>query len=276
MWLTAAVALLISVFAWLANVALWADRSVIDEEAFTATVARVLVSDPARAEIAETIVDEAIEQVPVLALVKSPLTGIVASILGTELMENTVEFTARQAYLTVVEGEMAPLVISLIEVKDALLGFLEGFAPDVVELIPEAFFEAFEVLEEGALPSYSRLAAAAPWLWPIAALLGIGLAVTLLASSPRRPQALIAIGVALVVGALLTFVAGRIAQSAIIDDLKGDLVRLLGELSYDAFHASLVRQTLFLLGSGLLVMLGVAVWLAIETAGSQRVRPKPI
>jgi len=276
MWLTAAVALLISVFAWLANVALWADRSVIDEEAFTATVARVLVSDPARAEIAETIVDEAIEQVPVLALVKSPLTGIVASILGTELMENTVEFTARQAYLTVVEGEMAPLVISLIEVKDALLGFLEGFAPDVVELIPEAFFEAFEVLEEGALPSYSRLAAAAPWLWPIAALLGIGLAVTLLASSPRRPQALIAIGVALVVGALLTFVAGRIAQSAIIDDLKGDLVRLLGELSYDAFHASLVRQTLFLLGSGLLVMLGGAVWLAIETAGSQRVRPKPI
>ncbi len=256
--------LLIALLVWVANVALWVDRNVVDQEAFTATVSEVLLEEESRAVIAVEVVDAAVDGLPLLVLVRSPLESLFESMLASEVMQSTVAFTAAEVYAIVVEGRISPLVIGLLAVEDAVLGLLGEFAPSAVDLLPDGFFEAFEVLEEGQLPSYSGLAATVPWLWPLATALAVLLAAVLIGLSPNRAVSVFAVGIAIVVAALLSFLADLVVEPSILERLGGEVLEVLGELAYEAFSASYVLQTFALLGFGVVVAVGGAVWLGAE------------
>ena len=263
-WLavTAVVAAVIALLAVVANAALWLDRQIVDGDAFTGTMTAVLVTEEARQVMAERIVEELVEDVPALILIRNPLVDVVASILASPIMEPAHAALASELHHRVTTGDPSAVVVTLVEVEEAVIGLLAEFVPGVAELIPDGFFTAIEVVEAGVAPSYAAAVGAAPWLWPLAATLAIILSVVLIALVPVRAAGLLAVGLALAAAGVIGLATAAGARAPLLDDVSDPALRALADLAYESLSQSFIAQTLWLVVCGVFLAGAGAVWLA--------------
>ena len=268
----AAISLLIAVLAALANVALWFDRQMLDTEAFTAGVTEALRTAETRQAVAEVAVDKTIDAVPLVGFFEDQLLDLVVVVLDSPALDSTNEAVAGAIHRVLVTGEQSAITLSLIAVKDALLGPIGDAVPTLVDQIPEGFFEAVEIIEAGALPSLELWADIGPWVGAFAAALAVFLAAVLLILSPYRAWSLVGIGLACFLAVLLSFAAIPIGRGVAESMVTGDLATVITTASYDVFARSLVTQTRILVVLGVALTAVGAVWVGVNLASGSRDR----
>jgi hypothetical protein len=266
----AAISLLIAVLAALANVALWFDRQMLDSEAFSEGVTEAMRTAETRDAIADVAVGKAIDAIPLIGFFEDPLRDLVVVVLDSPALEGTNEAVAGSIHRVLVTGEQSAITLSLIAVKDALLGPIGEAAPTLVDQIPDDFFDAVEIIEAGALPSLEFWANVGPWLGAFAAALAVFLAAVLLILSPYRAWSLVGIGMACFLAVLMSFAAIPIGRSMAEGMVSGELATVITTASYDVFARSLVTQTRILVILGVVLTAAGVIWVGLNYASSTR------
>jgi hypothetical protein len=266
----AAISLLIAVLTALANVALWFDRQMLDSEAFSEGVTEAMRTAETRDAIADVAVGKAIDAIPLIGFFEDPLRDLVVVVLDSPALEGTNGAVADSIHRVLVTGEQSAITLSLIAVKDALLGPIGEAAPTLVDQIPNDFFDAVEIIEAGALPSLEFWADVGPWLGAFAAALAVFLAAVLLTLSPYRAWSLVGIGMACFLAVLMSFAAIPIGRSMAEGMVSGELATVITTASYYVFARSLVTQTRILVILGVVLTAAGVIWVGINYASSTR------
>jgi len=219
---------LIAVLAFTAIVAFWLDRSVGREEAFRANVAEVIAMDSSQEALAARLMDEAIDAVPLLALVRGAGEKAIVSLLDSGAFDDSIDRLAVEAHRHVVSGDDGPFVADLTDVRDVLIAPIARLSPDLAARIPVDVFEDVVILDSRAFPVLGAAIGWLPWIAVFAAGGAAFLSAVLVMLERRRSLAIFAVGVAIFaagVGAIVwANVGGDIAAGRVTDELTGVLV----------------------------------------------------
>lgn len=248
---------------WFTTTSWFVQREVADEAAFTETITAVLVTEESRSMIAETVVERAVEEVPVLALLAGPLRSFVSTILTAPVMEPAIEAIADQMYDIVVRGAPDPVLVDLAGATDSLMAAIDEVAPDLAALIPAGAFGVVELVAGGELPSFSRLVAVSAWLvWIGPLLVAAGIAGVVLRAR-SGPVALLAVGSAVMAGAVVSLVGIPLAHNAALADIESAQLLVIAEQSFDVLVRRFLVQTFWMLVAGALIALAGTVWYTV-------------
>jgi len=223
-----AVTALIAVLAFVATVAFWLDRSVGREAAFRDNVAEVLAMDTSQEALAARLMDEAIDAVPLLALVRGAGENAIVTLLDSGAFDESIDRLAVEAHRYVVSGADGPFVADLTDVRDVLVAPIARLSPDLAARIPVDVFEEVVILDSRAFPLLGRMIGWLPWITIVAAAGAVFLAVSLVMAARRRSMAIVAVGAALLLaggGAVAWSIAGGgIAADRTTDELTRVLI----------------------------------------------------
>jgi len=103
-----AISALISILTFVTAAAFWVDRAVLREAAFLESATEVLEMDSSQQALAERLMDEAVDAVPLLAFVRG--AGERATVALLEEARSTRVWMARAGQMSVAEFEGFPLV----------------------------------------------------------------------------------------------------------------------------------------------------------------------
>jgi hypothetical protein len=231
-----------------ANVAVWAWRTALDTDTYTATSAAILGDDDVLTAVTEYLVDEILELVDVEELT--------ASVLPDELdfLSGTGEAAARRTLREVVGSDV--LVVDLDSAMQEVADQVDDWGITIWPGgVPEGTAE-LAVVEAGELGEAKRAVNTLDWMrWllPALALVTGGAAV---AVSPRRPRTLVMLGVGLAGAAVLVLVVEAVAEWSVLEGFTDPIDRLAGQSLWDIASQGLIGQTVLLVvvGVGLAVV----------------------
>ncbi|MEA3503462.1 MAG: hypothetical protein U9R47_11845 [Actinomycetota bacterium] len=261
-----AIAALISILTFTSGVAFWVDRSVASEEAFREHAAEVLVMDSSQEALAARLMDEAVEEVPLLALIRGAGERATIVLLDSGAFDSVFDRLIVEGHRHIVSQTDDPFTADLTDVRTVLVAPIAQIAPDLAERVPVDAFEAVVILDSDALPVVGRLAG---WLsvvavFAAAAAVFLGVALVMLAS--RRSIALIAVGLAVLIAGIGVYgwstFGGSIATARITDELTYVLVTN----GYGVFTRSLRTEGLVLVTAGAIVAASGAIAALVEAA----------
>jgi hypothetical protein len=261
-----AIAVLISVLTFTAAVAFWMDRSVAREDAFRVNAAEVLAMDSSQEALAARLMDEAIDEVPLLALVRGAGERATIVLLDSGAFDSVFDRLIVEGHRHVVSQTDDPFTADLTDVRAVLVAPIAQIAPDLAERVPVDAFEAVVILDSDALPFVGRVAGWLPVTSVFAAAAGVFLAVALVMLSSRRSIALVTVGLAVLIAGVGVYVwstfGGSIAAAGIADELTHVLVTN----GYAVFTRSLRTEGLLLAIVGVAVAAAGLIGTAVETA----------
>ena len=270
---TIAIGALISILTFVAAVALWVDQAVVQEVAFLESAAEVLEMDTSQEALAERVMDEAIESVPLLALVRGAGERAIVVILDSGAFDPAIDNLVVAGHRHVMSQAGGPFVADLSDVRDVLVDPIARISPDLAERIPVDAFSDVVMLEEEAVPSIGGAAGWATAVSVVAAAAAVFLAVAGVMLSTRRALALVIVGLAVLIaggGVVLWSLAGESLAPTAVDD---SISRVLVENGYAVFSRSLTAGGAWLIVGGFVVaaagLVGVLIGVARSTTASQ-------
>ncbi len=245
-----AIPALISVLTFTAAVAFWMERSVAREEAFRVNAAEVLAMDSSQEALAVRLMDEAVEAVPLLALIRGAGERATLVLLDSGAFDSVFDRLIIEGHRHVISQTDDPFTADLTDARTVLVAPIAQIAPDLAERVPVDAFEAVVILDSDALPVVGRVVGWLPAASVFAAATVVFLGVALVMLSSRRSIALFAVGLAVLIAGIGVYAwsmfGGPIATARIADDLTHVLVTN----GYAVFTRSLRTEGLTLMATG--------------------------
>lgn len=257
----------------LANIGLWTNRTLADEERFADAAAEVLDRDEVRRELADSIVREVMAGNPVLyRLAARPAEIAVADLLATRGMQATLQSIARLLHRMLTTDERPAFIITQ-PLLQAIALTVAVVAPlQAASLTFDGSTTQVEMFARQDVPSYKRYVKSMRVVGPLAGLAGLVLLAASALDGGSRSRGLKRTAFALVATSavtLLLIVPLRAATVAPIDD---PAARTVVAGVYGEFVWLLVAQTAVLLIVGVVLWL-VAARLQPRTAEATNVAP---
>ena len=253
------ISVLISVLAFIATVALWIERSAGSEAAFSANAAEVLTMDSSQQALAERLMDEAIDAVPLLALVRGAGEQATVALVDSGAFDEAMNRVIVEAHRHVVSGADGPFTADLTDVRDVLVAPIARISPDLADRIPVEVFENVVILDSGALPILGTLARGLPAIAIFSAAGAVFLAVALVMLADRRSVAMIAVGLAVAFAGLGVTIWGSVGGSVAAERIDDDLTRTLVVNGYAVINPWLRSAGLVLAIGGIVFAAGGAI-----------------
>ncbi|MGB9358715.1 MAG: hypothetical protein WCC01_09175 [Acidimicrobiia bacterium] len=264
-----AIGALISILTFVAAIAFWLDRAVVQEAAFLDLATEVLEMDTSQQALAERLMDEAIDAVPLLALVRGAGERAIVVILDSGAFDPAIDNLVVAGHRHVMSAAEGPFVSDLSDVRDVLVEPIARISPNLAERIPVDVFGEVVILDEEALPAIVRTAGWVPAVSVVAAAVAVFLAVAVVMLAGRRSLAAVIVGLAVLIaggGVVLWSVAGGSLFPSRIDD---PISRVLVENGYAVFSRSLTAVGAWLIVLGFVVtaagLIGVLIGAARGT-----------
>jgi len=258
-----AIPALISVLTFTSAVAFWMDRSVANEEAFQEQAAEVLAMDSSQEAIAVRLMDEAIDAVPLLALVSGAGESATLVLLNSGAFDSVFDRLAIEGHRHVMSQSEEPFTADLTDVRAVLIAPIAQIAPDLAERVPVDAFEAVVILDSDAMPVVGRVAGWLPVVSVFSAATAVFLSVALVMLSRRRAVALITVGLAVLIAGLGVYAWSRLGGPIAANQISDELTRVLVTNGYTVFTRSLRTEGLVLAIVGVATtavgLIGVAV-----------------
>jgi hypothetical protein len=265
-----AIPALVSVLTFTSAVAFWMDRSVASEEAFREQAIEVLAMDSSQKAIAARLMDEAVDAVPLLALVRGAGERATVVLLDSGAFDSVFDRLIVEGHRHVVSPADGPFTADLTDMRAVLVSPIAQIAPELAELVPVDAFEAVVILDADALPFVGRVAGWVPSISVFAAAAGVFLAVALVMLSRRRSIALIAVGLAVLIAGIGVYAWATFGGSLAIARIGDGLTRVLVTNGYAVFTRSLRTEGLVLASAGSVIaaagLIGVVVGVARSEA----------
>jgi len=248
---------LLAVALYVANFSWWLNAEVIDSEAFVASTVDVLNEPEAREATSSIMVGRLVEQLPILVVIEDGLVEIFADLLSTEELQGLLVVLGEELYARTVTGDESSLVLSLDSFREPLLAPLAVLAPELVDEVPETWFDSVSILDSGVIPNIEPLVARNGLVLFVASVSSVLLVIATVALSKRWWTAIALIGGALafagVASALLVPAAGSIVAGQFSDNSLDVLATSL----YRGLTDTLIARSLLVLFAGL-TLSGVA------------------
>jgi len=222
------------------------DRSVVQEDAFLQAATEALETDSSQQALAERLMNEAVDAVPLLAFVRGAGEQATVSLLDSGAFDEALNSLVIAGHRHVMAQEEGPFTADLTEVRAVIVEPIAQIAPDLADRIPVDAFEAVVIADSEAVPAVGR---AAGWVAVVAVFSAAGaifLAVALVMFAQRRSIALMLVGAAVLIAGLGVVVwsaaAGPLAAARIDDPISSVLVKN----GYAVFSRSLRIEGLWL------------------------------
>jgi len=248
-----AIGALISILTFVAVVAFWLNRTVVQEAAFLDHATEVLEMDTSQQVLAERLMEKAVDAVPLLALVRGAGERAIVVILDSGAFDTAIDNLIVAGHRQVMSEEDGPFVADLSAVRDVLVEPIARISPDLAERIPVDVFEDVVILDEEALPAIGRAVGWVPAVSVIAAAVAVFLAIAVVMLAARRTVAVMIVGLAALIaggGVVLWSLAGEALVPSRIDD---SISRVLVENGYTVFSRSLTAGGIWLTVFGFIV-----------------------
>lgn len=248
-----AIGALISILTFVAAVGFWLDRTIVQEAAFLDHAADVLEMDSSQQALAERLMDEAIESVRLLALVRGAGERAIVAILDSGAFDPAIDSLILAGHRYMMSRQDGPFVADLSEVREVLVEPIARISPDLAERIPVDAFEDVVILDAEAVPAIGRVPKWASIATVIAAASAVFLAVAAVMLARRRSVALLLVGAAVMTagaGVTAWSVIGAFLARSRVDD---PVSRVLIENGYAVFSRSLIAGGLWLVVLGFIV-----------------------
>ncbi|WP_406731400.1 hypothetical protein [Streptomyces sp. NBC_01794] len=269
--MSALLIVLVAVLTPLSALAVWVDQEIGDTDNYVATMEPLASDSRVQNAVAVRISDEVRKRMdagPFQEGVQSLVREAVLSFAGTAAFKGVWNTVNRAAHTAVedalAEGGDSAVSIDLAPVTQRVKQQLSDEGVPFVDQIPVEHTR-ITILESGKLGTvrdvFHGLGIAGLWL-PVATAL-IAAAGVLLAV--RRVRALVGLGLALAVGAVLLGVAVAVWRGVCLDDLPPDVDRPAAGAVYDALTATLRTTAWWVLAAGL--ALALAAWLVDRRRG---------
>ncbi|MCJ7782102.1 MAG: hypothetical protein MUQ27_14890 [Acidimicrobiia bacterium] len=249
-----AIPALISVLTFTSAVAFWMDRSVASEEAFREQAIEVLAMDSSQKAIAARLMDEAVDAVPLLALVRGAGERATVVLLDSGAFDSVFDRLIVEGHRHIVSPSSdGPFMADLTDVRAVLVSPIAQIAPELAELVPVDAFEAVVILDADALPFVGRVTRWLPFVSVFTAAAAVFLGVALVMLSRRRSIALIAVGLAMMVAAIGVYAWSTFGGSIATARIADELTRVLVTNGYAVFTRSLRTEGFVLLIAGIAI-----------------------
>ncbi|MGB5656777.1 MAG: hypothetical protein WBN35_09210, partial [Acidimicrobiia bacterium] len=241
-----AISALISILTYVSAVAFWIDRSVVQEEAFLQSATEALEIDSSQQALAELLMNEAVEAVPLLAFVRGAGERATVALLESGAFDEATRSLVIAGHRHVMAQAEGPFTADLTEVRAVLVEPIAQIAPELADRIPVDAFEEVVIADAEAVPAVGRIA---PWVPVVAMFSAAGavfLAIALVMLAQRRSIALVLVGAAVLIAGIGVVVwsvgAGPLASARVDDPISRVLVRN----GYVVFTRSLRTEGLWL------------------------------
>ena len=264
-----AIPALISVLTFTSAVAFWMDRSVANEKAFQEQAAEVLAMDSSQEAIAVRLMDEAVDAVPLLALVRGAGESATLVLLDSGAFDGVFDRLAIEGHRHVMSQSDEPFTADLTDVRAVLVAPIAQIAPDLAERVPVNAFEAVVILDSDAMPVVGSVAGWLPVVSVFSAAAAVFLAVALVMLSRRRAVALITVGLAVLIAGLGVYAWSRFGGPIAADQISDELTRVLVTNGYTVFTRSLRAEGLLLAIVGSAVAAAGGVGLLVQVANNK-------
>ena len=266
-----AVSALISILTYVSAVAFWVNSSVLQEDAFLESATEVLEFDSSQQALAERLMNEAVDAVPLLAFVRGAGERATVALLDSGAFDEAIAGLVVAGHRHVMAQEEGPFTADLTDVRAVIVEPIAQIAPDLADLIPVDAFEAVVIADAEAIPAVGRAAGWVPAVAVFSAAGAVFLAIAFVMLAQRRSIALVLVGAAVLIAGLGVVVwsvgAGPLAAARIDDPISRVLVRT----GYTVFSRSLRIDGLWLTLAGVAVAAsGLVGYLVGETGAKSR------
>ncbi|MEN8234313.1 MAG: hypothetical protein ABFR89_05255 [Actinomycetota bacterium] len=253
------VALLISILTWVSAMAFWVDRSVAREAAFRAHAHEVLAMETSKDALAARLMDETIEALPLLALVRGAGEQAVVVLIDSGAFDPALDRLIAEGHRHALSGSAEPFIADLTDVRAVIIAPIAELAPDLADRIPVDLFEAVVILDTDAFPVVGRAAGWLPFVSVLTAAGAVFLAVATVMLSRRRPRALLAVGSGVLLAGAAVAVWSMLGGSLASWRIEDELTRILVANGYVVISPALKAEGVFLMVVGAIVALAGAV-----------------
>lgn len=264
-----AIGALISILTFVAAVAFWVDRTVVQEAAFLDHATEVLEMDASQQALAERLMDEAVESVPLLALVRGAGERAVVVILDSGAFDPAIDTLVVAGHRHVMSAADGPFIADLSEVRGVLVEPIARISPELAEQIPADAFAEVVILDVGVVPAIGRAAGWVPIVTVVAGASAVFLAVACVMLARRRSVALLIVGAAVMIAGAGVAVWSLAGSSLALSRVDDSVSRVLAESGYEVFSRSLTAGGAWLVVVGFIVaaagLIGVLIGAARGT-----------
>lgn len=229
------------------------EREVFTSENFVASTVAALGEESSRDAMGKLIVDQLIDEYPLLIILESNLVPMFSDLLGTPALREVIALVGIDIHERIVTGNQDAVAIDLVSYRDTILLPLEAVAPRLADLVPESWFVSVEVLEAGTLPDLSRYVETVGLALFISLAVAVLLIAFLLRFVQRRGVAVALIGVAFMLAAIATSGLVPGGRWLTIAALKGEQNQTIVVNVYNEFTDPLFA------GASMLAITGVAL-----------------
>jgi len=224
-----AISALISILTYVSAVAFWVDRSVVREDAFLQSATEVLEMDSSQQALAERLMNEAVDAVPLLAFVRGAGEQATVALLDSGAFDDAIADLVVAGHRHVMAQEEGPFTADLTEVRAVIVEPIARIAPALADRIPVDAFEAVVIADADDVPSVGRAAGWVPVVAMFSAAGAVFLAIALVMLAQRRSIALVLIGAAVLIAGLGVVAwsvgAGPLAAAGVDDPISSVLVK---------------------------------------------------
>ncbi len=227
----------------LANLGVWTQREVLSTSGFSTLSTDVLEQPEVRDALANRIADELVQAVPQLAIGRLVLEPALGQAIGTTQFQQTFDRAVSDMHAQLERGDdqltlnldaILPLVRELVAKVDS------GLASRIPQ---QTGIAAITVVTKDNVPQLwlgVDIARGASWVFPIAALLCLGLGVAI---ARNRALALLLAGLGLAVIALLLVIALKVGREPLSNVAGPEVDVNAFNAGYDVVTETLVVQT---------------------------------
>jgi hypothetical protein len=256
-----AATILLAFSTFVAVVGVWTGATVTNRDAFVDSAVASFGLDGSSEALGVVMADKVVDAYPALTVLESGFAALFGSIIISEPFQPLLVEVSNQVHEVAIAGSNTAVVVDLSGYEDAVVRSLGVLAPDLATRIPSEVFGSFELFAPGELADASgglSDAVAVGWL---AVALSVMLVMTLVVVPRNGVVALIAIGGALVIGALATAVTIPIVSETLRVAVTDDAYRVLGRNLYASLVLPLSQRAWMITGIGaMMVLLGIVGW----------------
>ena len=203
--------LLLAVSVYLANLGFWMQSEITDAEAFNATAIESFALPGSYEALGEIVADKVVEEYPALTFVRSNLASLMASILATEPLEPALIVVAEDVHDRLFGGTGTAVVIDLADYEDVIIEGLDASAPGLVSLLPSDLFRQYTLFDAGEIPDLAAEADRIRTITMISLASAVAAIVLLAVVGRRWTESAMAVGIALMLASVVTFVVRPLA-----------------------------------------------------------------
>jgi hypothetical protein len=264
-----AVSALISILTFVSAAGFWVDRSVVRESAFLESATEVLDMDSSQQALAELLMNDAVDAVPLLAFVRGAGERAIVALLDGGAFDEAIDGVVLAGHRYVRTGQEGPFVVDLTDVRAVIVEPIARISPDLADLIPVDAFREVVIVDSVEVPAIVGAATWSPTVAVFAAAVAVFLAVGLVMFAPHRSLAFALVGAAVLIAGFGVVVWSAAAGPLAASRVDGSASRVLVENGYAVFSRSLRREGLWLVVAGAVLAGAGLIWFSIGGARTE-------